>query len=123
MNIARLALAIALIGLAGGAAAQPAPDTTFAFSSHKPSQAQAILQRETPFALREVEAASAPQSLKTELYGQIGGATYAVAIQGGYAYIGVGPRLVILNGVVSADDIEVNSITLYSGEKCYSSRW
>ncbi len=27
---------------------------------------------------------------------QIGGATYAVAVQGNYAYIGVGPRLVVL---------------------------
>jgi PKD repeat protein len=32
-----------------------------------------------------------------ELVGQIGGATYAVAVQGSYAYIGVGPRLVILD--------------------------
>jgi len=32
-----------------------------------------------------------------ELVGQIGGATYAVAVQGNYAYVGVGPRLVILN--------------------------
>jgi hypothetical protein len=32
-----------------------------------------------------------------ELVGQIGGPTCAVALQGDYAYIGVGPRLVILN--------------------------
>jgi hypothetical protein len=32
-----------------------------------------------------------------ELVGQIGGSVYAVALQGNYAYIGVGPRLVILN--------------------------
>ena len=32
-----------------------------------------------------------------EFIGQIGGATWAVAIQGSYAYAGVGPRLVILN--------------------------
>ena len=31
------------------------------------------------------------------LVGQIGGLTYAVAVQGGYAYVGVGPRLVILD--------------------------
>ncbi|GEM_PF-2857804 len=31
------------------------------------------------------------------LVGQIGGVTYAGAVQGGYAYIGVGPRLVVLN--------------------------
>jgi hypothetical protein len=32
-----------------------------------------------------------------DLVAQIGGATYAVAAQGNYAYIGVGPRLVILD--------------------------
>ncbi|TEU11421.1 MAG: hypothetical protein E3J25_08095 [Anaerolineales bacterium] len=32
-----------------------------------------------------------------ELVGQIGGPTYAVAVQGNYAYIGVGPRLVVLD--------------------------
>ena len=32
-----------------------------------------------------------------EFVGHIGGATYAVAVQGNYAYIGVGPRLVILD--------------------------
>lgn len=32
-----------------------------------------------------------------ELVGHIGGATYTVAMQGNYAYIGVGPRLVILD--------------------------
>lgn len=29
--------------------------------------------------------------------GQIGGASYAVAVQGNYAYLGVGPRLVVLD--------------------------
>lgn len=37
------------------------------------------------------------QSSNVELIGQIGGTTNAVAIQGSYAYVGVGPRLVILN--------------------------
>jgi len=32
-----------------------------------------------------------------ELVTQVGGSTYAVAVQGNYAYIGVGPRLVILD--------------------------
>jgi hypothetical protein len=32
-----------------------------------------------------------------KLVGQIGGATYAVAVRELYAYIGVGPRLVVLN--------------------------
>ncbi|MFQ5858777.1 MAG: hypothetical protein ACE5LU_24515 [Anaerolineae bacterium] len=34
---------------------------------------------------------------KVELIGQIGGETYAVAVQGNYAYIGLGPRLVVLD--------------------------
>ncbi len=38
-----------------------------------------------------------PEAKNVELVGQIGGGTYAVAVQGNYAYIGVGPRLVILN--------------------------
>ncbi len=43
---------------------------------------------------------SAPQQQQAEnveFIGQIGGVTYAVAVQGTYAYIGVGPRLVILD--------------------------
>ena len=32
-----------------------------------------------------------------QLVEQIGGSTYAVAVQGNYAYVGVGPRLVILD--------------------------
>jgi hypothetical protein len=32
-----------------------------------------------------------------ELVGQIGGAVYAVAVQGRYAYVGVGPRLVVVD--------------------------
>jgi VCBS repeat-containing protein len=36
-------------------------------------------------------------TVNPELIGQIGGATYAVAWQDNYAYIGVGPRLVILD--------------------------
>ncbi len=32
-----------------------------------------------------------------ELVGQIGGRVQAVAVQGGYAYIGVGPRLVVVD--------------------------
>jgi len=35
--------------------------------------------------------------VQLELVGQIGGATYAVAVRDGYAYIGVGPRMVILD--------------------------
>ena len=41
----------------------------------------------------------APQAAgrNVELVGQIGGATSAVAVEGRYAYVGVGPRLVILD--------------------------
>lgn len=41
--------------------------------------------------------AAQQQGQNVELVGQIGGITQAVAVQGNYAYIGVGPRLVILN--------------------------
>jgi len=37
------------------------------------------------------------QSANVEFVGQIGGTMNAVALQGNYAYVGVGPRLVILN--------------------------
>jgi hypothetical protein len=37
------------------------------------------------------------QPRNVELVGQIGGACLAVAVQGRYAYIGVGPRLVVLD--------------------------
>ncbi len=37
------------------------------------------------------------EAQNVELVGQIGGPTHAVAVQGTYAYIGVGPRLVILD--------------------------
>lgn len=37
-----------------------------------------------------------------ELVGQIGGSSYAIAVEGDYAYIGVGPRLVIVNIADSA---------------------
>ena len=36
-------------------------------------------------------------SLNVELVGQIGGASYAVAADGNYAYVGIGPSLVILD--------------------------
>ena len=38
-----------------------------------------------------------PTAQDISLVGQIGGATYAVAVAGHYAYVGVGPRLVILD--------------------------
>jgi len=36
------------------------------------------------------------KSQNVELIGQIGGPVYAVDVQGDYAYIGVGPRLMVL---------------------------
>ncbi|MFQ5518265.1 MAG: LVIVD repeat-containing protein, partial [Acidimicrobiia bacterium] len=42
-------------------------------------------------------AASQQQAENVELVGQIGGVTEAVAVWGNYAYIGMGPRLVILD--------------------------
>ena len=36
-------------------------------------------------------------ALNVELVGQIGGASYAVAISGTLAYLGVGPRLIVLD--------------------------
>ena len=38
-----------------------------------------------------------PNIQNVELVGQIGGVSYAVAVQGNYAYLGVGPRLVVLD--------------------------
>ncbi|QLQ08339.1 MAG: hypothetical protein HZY76_21675 [Anaerolineae bacterium] len=38
-----------------------------------------------------------PDALDIQVIGQIGGPAYAVAVVGGYAYVGVGPRLAILN--------------------------
>ena len=32
-----------------------------------------------------------------QLVGQIGGASYAVAVQGNHAYVGVGPRVIVLD--------------------------
>jgi hypothetical protein len=47
------------------------------------------------------------ESWNVELIGQVGGPTYAVAVQGNYAYIGVGPRLVILDIADPAHPIPV----------------
>lgn len=38
-----------------------------------------------------------PQSLQIEMINQQGGSTYDVALQGDHAFVGVGPRLLILN--------------------------
>lgn len=44
-----------------------------------------------------------------ESVGQIGGVTYAVALRGNYAYIGVGPRLVIF-------DVSIRAHTTFVGQ-------
>jgi hypothetical protein len=49
----------------------------------------------TPVAERVYPTSADAQNV--ELVGQIGGATLAVAVQGDYAYLGVGPRLVVLD--------------------------
>ena len=51
-------------------------------------------QQDSPQRTRSVEALAAEN---VELVSQTGGAIKAVAVQGSYAYIGVGPHLVILN--------------------------
>ena len=40
---------------------------------------------------------AAPNAQNVELVGQIGGACYAVAVQGNMAYVGLGPRLAVLD--------------------------
>ena len=55
-------------------------------------------------------AAAGPLTLtaqNVDLVGQIGGATYAVAVAGHYAYVGVGPRLVILDITDPSQPIQV----------------
>jgi hypothetical protein len=46
---------------------------------------------------REPEAVTAQEAQNLELLDQLGGATWSVAVQNSYAYIGMGPRLVILD--------------------------
>jgi hypothetical protein len=49
--------------------------------------------------LTEAAALAAPtaDAQNVELLGQIGGATYAIAVQGDYVYLGVGPRLMVMD--------------------------
>ncbi len=65
-----LSLALALVLLPGGGTSSAAQQPGITASPHAPNAA---------------------------LIGQIGGSAYAVAVQGHYAYIGVGPRLVIVD--------------------------
>ena len=50
-----------------------------------------------------------------ELVGQIGGTTYTVAVQGNYAYIGVGSRLVILNISITTQPTVVGQTGILPG--------
>jgi hypothetical protein len=54
-----------------------------------PGGGQPLVAQESTALLPEIES--------LELVGQIGGETYAVAVQGDYAYIGIGPRLVAID--------------------------
>jgi len=50
-----------------------------------------------------------------ELVGQIGGAVLAVAVEGRYAYVGVGPRLVVLDVADPARPVEVGRTDMLPG--------
>jgi hypothetical protein len=50
-----------------------------------------------------------------EWISQIGGNAYAVAVSGNYAYVGIGPRLLILNIAVPSSPILVSQSTVWSG--------
>ena len=52
-------------------------------------------------------------SRNVALIGQIGGSTAAVAVQGNYAYIGVGPRLVALDIANPAAPKKVGETALF----------
>jgi hypothetical protein len=57
-----------------------------------------VLLAAVSLTLSSAARAQGPQQAdKVELVGQIGGGAYAVAVRGDYAYMGVGPRLAILN--------------------------
>ena len=75
-----LMVSLALMSSASGAAAQRPTPT---LPSHQWEGAEGV--------------AAHDQAQNVQLVGQTGGATYAVAVQDNYAYIGVGPRLVILD--------------------------
>ena len=62
------------------------------------AQAPLLLSSRTP-GKRSLAGVYSPQQQaeNVEFVGQIGGSTEAVAVQGNYAYLGVGPRLMVLN--------------------------
>ena len=56
-----------------------------------------------------------PQSVQTEMINQQGGSTYDVALQGDYAFVGVGPRLLILNVADPANPVLISKTDVFSG--------
>ena len=50
-----------------------------------------------------------------QLVGQLGGATYTVALKSKYAYIGVGPRLVMLDVNTPSSPVVVGQIAVFPG--------
>ena len=72
------------------------------------SASGALTQRSSSTLWEGVVAQQLAQNVK--LVGQIGGQVHAVALQGNYAYIGVGGRLVILNVSDSAHPVVVGQI-------------
>ena len=81
-------LLVSILLLLGGG--QP-PVTTLA--SRSQAQNIPVTAQPTPLNVMESQLAS---SAPLHLVNQLGGSTKAVAIQGDYAYIGIGPRLVVL---------------------------
>lgn len=70
--------------------------------------------------LGQVQAQNIPaidrqQSLPIEMIHQQGGSTYDVALQGDYAFVGVGPRLLILNVADAANPVLVGKTDVFSG--------
>ncbi|MGQ9854480.1 MAG: hypothetical protein ACUVTG_13900, partial [Candidatus Oleimicrobiaceae bacterium] len=83
---------LALTSFLVGAASAQGPDT-----SERPRGRRAVEKWKAPPSEVAASLAAQEASQNVSLVGHIGGSTFAVAVQGGYAYIGVGPRLVILN--------------------------
>jgi hypothetical protein len=73
--------------------------------------------RVPPMALEMLAGNAVPQAstANLQLVGQISGATFAVAVQGNYAYIGVGPRLVVLNISNKASPVMVGQTNILPG--------
>ena len=56
-----------------------------------------------------------PQNLPLEMTQQQGGSTYDVALQGDFAFVGVGPRLLVLNVADAAHPVLVSQTDVFSG--------